>query len=453
MAVRYQPATYQASGGTANEIAAGVEAGLRSGTLANGDSLPPVRTLARELRVSPATVAAAYQALRRRGVVETAGRNGTRIRMRPTVAGDRSVRRLAVPAGVLDLSSGEPDARLLPRLSAALASVAAADTAGYAAGGPLPELETLARDAFAADGIDVASASFGVTGGALDGIERVLAAHLRAGDRVAVEDPGWANLLDLVAALGLHPLPVPVDQDGPLPDGLRAALAAGARAVVVTSRAHNPTGATVTAERAAALRGVLGDHPQTLVVEDDHAAQLSVQPLHALAGATPSWAFIRSVSKPYGPDLRVALVAADETTMARVRGRQSVGTGWVSTVLQRIVLALATDPAVTSLIADARDSYERRRTALVDALVVRGLAAVGRSGINVWLALPRAADETATVARLRDDGYAVAPGALYRLASAPGVRITVSNLNIDGVEALADAVLRAVAGRPARPAA
>jgi DNA-binding transcriptional MocR family regulator len=444
---------YQLTGATATEIAASVEAGLRSGTLANGDSLPPVRTLARNLGVSPATVAAAYQTLRRRGVVETAGRNGTRIRMRPTVAGERSVRRLAVPAGVLDLSSGEPDARALPPLGTALASVAAADTAGYAAGGPLPELETLAREAFAADGIDVASASFGVTGGALDGIERVLAAHLRAGDRVAVEDPGWANLLDLVAALGLHPQPVPVDQDGPSPDGLRAALAAGARAVVVTSRAHNPTGATVTAQRAAALRGVLADHPQTLVVEDDHAAQLSVQPLHALAGATPSWAFVRSVSKPYGPDLRVALVAADETTMARVRGRQSVGTGWVSTVLQRLVLALMTDPAMASLIADARDSYERRRTALVDALVARGLAAVGRSGINVWLALPRATDETATVARLRDDGYAVAPGALYRLASPAGVRITVSNLDLDGVEALADAVLRAVAGRPARPAA
>src|SRR5690606_21927515 len=152
----------------------------------------------------------------------------------------------------------------------------------------------------------------------------------RGGDRVAVEDPGWANLLDLVAALGLVPVGVPVDADGPLPAALDRALAGGARAVIVTARAHNPTGAAVTADRAADLRAVLAAHPATLLIEDDHAAELSRQPLHPLAGATGAWAFVRSVSKPYGPDLRVAVLAGDEATVARVEGRMRVGTGWVS---------------------------------------------------------------------------------------------------------------------------
>jgi DNA-binding transcriptional MocR family regulator len=439
VAVRYHPA-----GRTASEISAGVETAVRTGELPVGTNLPPVRTLAAELGISPATVASAYQSLRRRGIVATDGRNGTRVRPRPAVRGERAARRIAVPPGVLDLVSGEPDPRLRPSLTMALAAVDAAGAGGYPGEGALPELVDVARAGFAVDGIDVGAAEFAVTGGALDGIERVLVAQLRPGDRVAVEDPGWANLLDLLAALGLRPEPVAIDRDGPTVDGLRRALVAGSRAAVVTTRAQNPTGASVSASRAAELRTLLARYPDTLVIEDDHAAQLSALPLHPLAGATASWALLRSTSKPYGPDLRCALVGGDATTIARVRGRQAVGTGWVSTILQRIVLSLLIDPAVADLVSHARESYERRRTALVEALVARGLPAVGRSGINVWLPLPPPADETAVVARLRDAGYAVAPGALYRLAAPPGIRLTVSHLDLDRVDALADAV--AVAG-------
>src|SRR5690606_10872165 len=255
-------------------------------------------------------------------------------------------------------------------------------------------------------------------------------------------------LLDLVAALGLVPVGVPVDADGPLPAALDRALAGGARAVIVTARAHNPTGAAVTADRAADLRAVLAAHPATLLIEDDHAAELSRQPLHPLAGATGAWAFVRSVSKPYGPDLRVAVLAGDEATVARVEGRMRVGTGWVSMLLQRLVVSLWQDGQVAATVAAAGDSYRRRRDGLRQALAARGVVAHGRSGINVWVPV---ADETRTVAALRDAGYAVAPGALFRLASPPGIRITVSPLDEADLPALADAVAAAVTAHP-RPA-
>ncbi len=264
---------------------------------------------------------------------------------------------------------------------------------------------------------------------------------------MAVEDPGWANLLDLVAALGLRPVAVPVDDDGPTEAGVRDALALGARALIVTSRAQNPTGAAVSADRAAALRALLAGRPDVLLVEDDHAAELARLPLHPLAGATPSWAFVRSVSKPYGPDLRLALLAGDETTVARVAGRMSVGPGWVSTLLQRLVLALWTDPATTELVIRAEESYQRRRDALIAALAGHGLTAHGRSGINVWLPVP---DETSAVTALRDAGWAVAPGGLFRIGAPPAVRLTVSPLDDTEIPALADAVAHAL--RPARPA-
>lgn len=342
-------------------------------------------------------------------------------------------------AGALDLSTGEPDHRLLPAFAPHLAALAHTGGApiGYGDAGVLPELVDLAGRRLTADGVPADAIT--VTSGALDGIERLLTAHLRPGDPVGVEDPGWANLLDLVAALGFQPVGVRVDDDGPTPAGVRAALAVGVRALVVTSRAQNPTGAAVTADRAAILRDLLGAHHDLLLIEDDHAAELAALPLHSLAGVTRSWAFVRSASKPYGPDLRLAVLAGDEATVARVAGRMRVGAGWVSTMLQRLAIRLWSDPEVAAGVAAAGESYQRRREGLRAALARRGLTAHGRSGINVWLPVP---DEIRAVTGLRDAGYAVAPGSLYRLATGPAVRITISPLTDGDIEPLADALLR-----------
>ena len=433
------------SGASAAAISASIEAGVRGGELVSGAALPAIRALADELRVSPATVAKAYQELRRRGVIEADGRRGTRVRSRPPIAGPRSALRLPVPPGLLDLSGGEPDLRLLPPIGPALAVIAATagPPQGYAGALAMPELIDAARPRLAADGVPMADAAITATAGTLDALERLFTAHLRPGDAVAVEDPGWANLLDLLAALGLHPVPVTLDGSGPVPSSLAAALQSGARAAVVTVRAQNPTGAAVTADRAAALREVLAAHPGVLLIEDDHAAELACAPLHCLGPVTSAWAFIRSASKPYGPDLRIAIVAGDGTTIARVAGRMRIGTGWVSTVLQRLLLQLWQDSQVTALVAAAAADYTRRRDALRSALAEHGLTASGDTGINVWV---RVSDETRAVGLLRDQGYAVAPGSLFRINTPPGIRITVSSLDDSEISALAAAV--ALAAHP-----
>ncbi|GAA2544048.1 aminotransferase class I/II-fold pyridoxal phosphate-dependent enzyme [Winogradskya consettensis] len=447
------PEQYQVSGSTAASISASIEAGVRRGDWVFGDSLPPIRILAESLHVSPATVAKAYQELRQRGIVETSGRRGTRVRSRPAVARQRALLRPPAPPGSLDLSSGDPDIRWLPTLGPHLRAVSEETGAplGYAAAGAMPEVAEIARARFEADGVPVDDVEIAVTSGTLDAIERLLVTRLRPGDIVAVEDPGWANLLDLVAALGLSTVSMAVDDEGPLPDSLDEAIALGAQAVIVTARAQNPTGAAISEQRAIALRAVLAQHPQVLLIEDDHAAELAGVALHCLSGVTNSWAFIRSASKPYGPDLRVAVTAGDEETMGRVIGRLRISTGWVSTVMQRLMLRLWLDDDVTTTVAAAAASYDRRRLALRDALSVRGLQAHGTTGINLWV---RVNDETSAVTALRDAGYTVAPGSMFRLASPPGIRVTISPLDDEMVELFADAVAHAVhpaaAGAPGR---
>jgi DNA-binding transcriptional MocR family regulator len=404
-----------------------------------------MRELAQHLGVNPNTVAAAYRTLRERGVIETAGRRGSRVRSKPATTA-RELIRVDVPAGVRDVSNGNPDTALLPPLAEAFAWAAAqGDKAPVLYGdGPLePELERHARVAFDKDGIPEGPVA--VASGSLDAIERVLAAHLKPGDAVAVEDPGWGSLLDLVPALGLRLVPVGVDDDGPLADEVERALSAGARALVVTDRAQNPTGAAVTAPRARALRKVLAAHKDVLLIEDDHGHGIVDLPLYPLAGVTRHWAFVRSAAKAYGPDLRLAVLTGDAVTVDRVQGRQRLGPGWVSRILQRAVARLWTEGAVDTRAVAA--SYGQRRDALIAALAERGVEAYGRSGMNVWVPVP---DETGAVARLLHAGWAVAPGARFRMGAAPGVRITVSTLGTDDVGPVADAVASATGPAPAR---
>lgn len=419
---------YAITGSSVEGIAASVEAGVASGALAPGARLPSVRALAGQLEVSPTTIAAALAELRRRGVVVSRPRSGTRVAERPPVRPMRAA--TAVPAGVRDLALGNPDPALLP----ALTFPAAVPQRVYG-GEPVDrELAELARAAFVAEG--VAAERIVVVSGALDGIERVLAAQLSPGDLVAVEDPGWPGVLDLARALGLRLAPVAVDDDGMRPDALAAALREGARGAILTPRGQNPTGAAFDAARAAELRELLRD---VFVVEDDHLGPAAGVPYRSAAGASGRWAVVRSVSKWLGPDLRCAVVAGDALTLARVEGRLSLGPGWVSGILQRVTARLWAGSA--AVVEQAADTYTARRSALVSSLAAHGLAAHGRSGLNVWVPVP---DEDAVVRALLARGYAVAAGGPFRLSAGPAVRITTATLGVEEASGLAGAIAAAV---------
>ncbi|MDT5000036.1 MAG: hypothetical protein QOK12_2141 [Mycobacterium sp.] len=435
------PVQHSIAGTGAESIAANIEQGISAGALAPGDALPPVRELAARLGVNANTAAAAYRLLRDRGAVETSGRRGTRVRHRPATT-PRSLLGLDIPAGVRDLSTGNPDPALLP-IAAVPQHHSNRRPVLYGEPAMSPELVDHARATLAADGVP--ADHLAVTSGALDGIERALTAHLRPGDRVAVEDPGWANLLDLLAALGLSVDPVRVDDDGPLVADVARALGRGVRALVITTRAQNPTGAALSAQRAGELRALLaGSDDDLLLVEDDHCAGISGAPLHSLAGSSSHWAFVRSASKAYGPDLRVAVVAGDQRTVERVHGRLRLGPGWVSHLLQDLAVRLWSDDAATDLVRTAERRYTSNRTRLCAALADRGVVAYGRSGLNVWIPVP---DETVAITRLLNAGWAAAPGTRFRISTPAGIRVTIADLADDEIDPLAGAVADAVRGK------
>jgi DNA-binding transcriptional MocR family regulator len=415
---------YRIRAESAAELVQSIEAGVASGALHPGAPLPSVRRLAAQVGLSPVTVAAAIAELRRRGVVLSEPRRGTRIGPGAPIGSSRAP--LPVPLGARDLSRGNPDPALLPDLGAALARCelpARLYGEPQALGGMLE----LAREQLLAD--DIPAQHLCIASGAMDAIERVLQAHLRPGDRVAVENPGYAALYDLLRALGLVLEPVALDDHGMLVAELRAALERGALAAVITPRGQNPTGAALDSSRARALSSVLAEFPDTLVIEDDHLGPVAGAELRSAlsCGTSPSrWAATRSVAKALGPDLRLAVLAGDARTIARVQGRQQCGPGWVSHILQSLVLGLYSDPLVQALVARASATYTERRERLLAELARNGVPGRGASGLNVWIPV---AEEAATIGALMQRGWVVAPGEPYRLAgSAPAIRVTTATL-------------------------
>lgn len=422
------------SGGTAVNIAGSVEAALAGGHLEPGTRLPAVRSLADHLRVSPATVASAYRMLQDRGVVIADGRRGTRVRPMAPISVPRDA---PLPAGVRDLADGNPDPALLPDLDVALRKL---EMGSRLYGEELNDaaLLDLAREQFAADGI--ANANVSIVSGAMDGIERVLREHLRAGDRVAVEDPSFTGVLDLLNALSLVAVPVPLDDEGILPHELKKAIRS-CDALIVTPRAQNPTGAAFSPRRARELRRVLAARPELLLLEDDHAGIVAgADYISIIDKSREKWAVVRSVSKSLGPDLRVALLAADRLTHARVEGRQNLGVRWVSHILQRLVVLLAKDRAPQK----AGRVYTERRNALIAALRKHDIPASGASGLNVWIPVP---EETATVQALIHAGWAVKAGERYRIATPPAIRVTISTLEPRDAARFADALANVITPR------
>ena len=429
---------YTLKGSNAREIAASAERALASGALGPGEQLPTVRALAAHLRISPATVAAAYRALKLRGIIVGAGRRGMAVSQMPPL-----VTRSAppVPPNVRNLADGRPDPALLPPLPSRVPRLFARH--GYGEPYNRSELLSLGAQLFEADGI--AAGPIALTSGALDAIERLLQANLRVNDRVAVEDPGYPPVLDLIAALGLRAEPFRVDDLGPLPDEFGRILKSGIEAAIVTPRAQNPTGAALDAERTRELRRILRGYPDLLLVEDDHAGPVAGAQVMTLSEPGRSrWAIVRSLSKAFGPDLRLAIVTGDVMSISRLEGRQRLGPGWVSHLLQGLAVTILTEAKTEGLVRRAERTYALRRHTLLQALARQGIAAHGSSGFNIWIPVP---EEFAVVQSMLAAGWAVSAGERYRIKSPPAVRISIGTLMPGEYEKIAADLSASLASR------
>lgn len=434
---------------TPRGIAGTVSRLITDGTLSVGDRLPTVRVLARELGVSPTTVSDAWQSLAAVGSIRTQGRAGSFVLGAPAIATPRRFRALTQSSAsfALDLSTGTPDPDLLPDLGPALARVSRQNlTTSYLDDPVVAPLAEVLHDQW-----PFAAEAFTVVDGAMDALDRLVGVTVRLGDRVLVENPAFAPLLDLLEQSGAEVIGLELDDEGVTPESLRAGLAHQPRAVFLQPRAQNPSGVSLTAARASALAALLAPHENVVIIEDDHAGDISSAPLVSLGHWWPArTVLIRSYSKSHGPDLRLASVGGAGDLIRAVAARRVLGPGWSSRILQLVLVELLTSEVAHRSVAHACDAYTERRARICRALGDRGVRYSGSDGINLWVEV---GDEGAAQITLAASGVRAAPGSPFLVdpLATDHLRVTTSRLR-DGVEALADAIALAALGPAAKGA-
>ena len=417
---------------TANDIFDKIRTRVRCGDIIPGEILPPVRELAASLRINKNTVANAYKKLIDAGIAEANGRKGTSVRQLTHLPPQEGPH----PDTVLtDISGGNPDPSMLLPLQQVLRLVNTTPRL-YGESVINPGLQAFGQSWFA----PIVPEPFGLTltHGTVDAIERLFAGFINKDEQVAVEDPCFLGSKNTLLSLGVKPAAVSMDNEGIRTEELHNALISGAQAVIITARAHNPTGFSLSSRRAAEVREILAQYPQVLIIVDDHFSLISCREYHnVIPASSRNWAVIRSFSKFLGPDFRMALVASDPDTSMRLTHRLASGTHWVSHLLQDMAEAALTNPESNQHFNTARHHYREKREFFIRELNKHGLShCQDGDGINVWLCFAFSCEPV--IDGMKNKGWIIRNGNDFSVGNhRSGVRLTLTTLSMAQISKLA----------------
>jgi GntR family transcriptional regulator/MocR family aminotransferase len=315
------------------EIYRQIRQAILDGRLRPGERLSPTRELAAALTVARSTVAIAYESLVAEGFATSHTGSGTFVShhletKRPASKTRRSTVRairvrgvwetIPLPIGFdrtarFDFRTGLPDTSLFPHRAWRRVVARALRSREMAAGvyenpaGNWDLRAAIARHIGISRSVSGSPDDVIVTNGtqqALDIVARVL---LGPGDVVAMEDPGYRPLKELLKALGARVIGVPVDSEGLVVE----ALPAEARAVYVTPSHQFPLGVAMSLSRRRALLA-WAERNNAVVVEDDYDSEFRfggrpLEPLQTL-DSTGRVVYVGTFSKTLLPALRLAFM-------------------------------------------------------------------------------------------------------------------------------------------------
>ncbi len=465
-------------------IAGQIRAAVRSGELAGGDRLPPIRALAAQLGVNRDTVADAYGVLAREGLIESAAGRGTFVRgpvqapapPPPAIPFSPTVERLLdfeharppleAPPGVAPLHSLTPDPSLYPMRAfrRALDRVLGESGTELLVYGPSrgnDPLRAAIAGHLAGHGIGADPDEVVLCQGASQGISLALRLYAEPGDSVAVEEPTYHNVLAAITGLGLRPVPVPMRADGPDLEVLEGVLSRPEVKLLYTMPSfHNPMGTTTSLAHRHALLGIARRLGKP-VIEDGFELDLRyrgrpVAPLAALDhGGTVVHLF--SFSKSLFPGLRVGAITARGRAIGGLLALKQASDLSGALLLQAAVAEFVRCGAYRRHLASLRRTLRARCRTLLAALA-RHLPEGSRwtepeGGYQVWVELPEGLDSRALLPVAHQAGVAYAPGYQFHHDGRPSRALRLTTALADcaaierGVAALGEALRRELARR------
>jgi GntR family transcriptional regulator/MocR family aminotransferase len=444
------------------QIAQAIRLDIRRGRLRPGDALPGSRTLALTLGVHRNTVLAAYRELEAEGWT-CAEHRSTRVardlpegpaRRARTDRGagyDLDLRLAPAPgpdlratwAKALSLSGGLPDLRLVPTdLLAGAYRRALKSTALLGYGDALGEARLRAALAVLLSetrGLAVSADQVMITAGSQGALDLVARTLLRPGDRVAVEDPGYASAWATLRAAGAELVPVPVDAAGLRVESLEALLRQGPlRAVYLTPHHQYPTTVTMGAPRRCRLLDLARQHRIALLEDDyDNEFHFEGRPVLPLAGDDPGGVvlYLGTLSKILAPGLRIGFVSGPRAVVEALAARRAIADGQGNLTLQRAAAELLEEGLLQRHARKMRRTYLARRGALAAALERHLGSSVSfelpPGGMSLWLSVAPGLDAEAWAERALKVGVRVDPGRRFDFHGRPlpNLRLGYSALN------------------------
>lgn len=457
---------------------------VEEGALKEGEALPATRELARNLGLSRFTIASAYRELWAKGYVEARSGSYTRIRKRPKLAGSyrapprpRAGRAMSLSSGanaalttppasvlvrlrhssgrgeddVVDFTPMSLDERIFPidELRSCFARCIAkrqsallnyCEPEGY-----LPLREDIAAR-MRMHGIEASPEEVLVTHGSLQGLELATKLFVDPGDRVAVENPTFAQVLPLFRLFGARIAAVPMGPEGVDLDAMAAALASrrgGRRTALVYSipSFHNPTGVTTGQAHRERFLAMCEERGLPLV-EDGFQEEITyfgkaVLPLKSM-DSTGTVVYLGSFSKVLLPGLRLGWVVARREWIERMAGLKAMSDVSCSPLVQA---------ALHRFFEGGHYDRQLRRVNRVFAKRMRSaVAALGRylpskrasfvppsGGYLLWIRVV-ASGEAEVRSALERERVAAAPGSLFFAGSPPGTFLRLSISSLDEAE-------------------